>query len=259
MSVPRERYTDGRSITWQLVILVLSVITLLFIAVDTLFDVSDETSKLFFLIDTLICMVFLGDVFYRGVIRPDRRAYWRWGWIDLISSIPAVAFLRWGRLIRLVRIVRVLRAFRSTRAIVGHLFQDPARGSVFTVALATFTLVVFGSVAILNVEGGAPGATIEGASDALWWAFVTVTTVGYGDHYPVTDLGRVVAALLMAAGVGLFGTLTAYLANAWLAKQRLVGAGDAGSGGADSGRASEETRAQLREILARLERMEQRS
>jgi hypothetical protein len=149
----------------------------------------------------------------RSAIRPDRRAYWRWGWIDLISSIPAIAFLRWGRLIRVIRIVRVLRAFRSTRAIMCHLFEDPARGSAFTVALATFTLVVFGSVVILNVEGGASGATIENASDALWWAFVTVTTVGYGDHVPVTDLGRFVAALLMAAGVGLFGTLTAYLAN----------------------------------------------
>ncbi len=237
-------------------ILVLSIITLAFVAVDTLFDVTDETSRLFFIIDTLICTVFLVDVVYRGIIRPDRRAYWRWGWIDLISSIPAVAFLRWGRLIRIVRIVRVLRAFRSTRAIIGHLFQDPARGSVFTVALATFTLVMFGSVAILNVEGEVPGATIQSASDALWWAFVTVTTVGYGDYYPVTDIGRVVAALLMAAGVGLFGTLTAYLANAWLSQQRSsVEADDLDA--ADPTNPSHEVGAQLREIQERLERIEQ--
>jgi len=256
MTALHDRDTDARSIKWQLVILVLSVITLLFIAVDTLFDVTDETSRLFFLIDTLICIVFLGDVAYRGIIRSDRRAYWRWGWIDLISSIPAVAFLRWGRLIRIIRIVRVLRAFRSTRAIVVHLFQDPARGSVFTVALATFTLVVFGSVVILNVEGGAPGATIEGASDALWWAFVTVTTVGYGDYFPVTGVGRVAAALLMAAGVGLFGTLTAYLANAWLEQQRTSNSTRGES--EDVGSDSVDIRAQLREILARLERIERR-
>ena len=203
-------------LAWQVVILVLSVVTIVFVAVDTVFELTDETSRLFFLIDFAVCFVFLGDVFYRGVLRPDRGRWWRWGWIDLLSSIPAVAFLRWGRLLRIVRIVRVLRAFRSSRAIVGHLFQDPARGSVVTVALATITLIAFGSIAILNVEGAHGGTNIATAEDALWWAFVTVTTVGYGDHFPVTGAGRLVAALLMAAGVGLFGTLTAYLANAWL-------------------------------------------
>ena len=208
----------SRALAWQLVVLVLSVLTLVFVAVDTLFELTPETSTLFFLIDTAICMVFLADVAYRGIWHPDRRAYWRWGWLDLLSSIPAVAVLRWGRLVRIIRIVRVLRAFRSTRALVGHLFRDPARGSVVTVALATFTLVVFASIAMLNLEATAASANIHTASDALWWSFVTVTTVGYGDLYPTTDLGRFIAALLMAAGVGLFGTLTAYLANAWLTR-----------------------------------------
>jgi voltage-gated potassium channel len=209
----------SRSVAWQVVILVLSVLTLVFVAFDTLFELTAEMSSLFYLVDTAICVVFLADVAYRGILHPDRRAYWRWGWLDLLSSIPAVAFLRWGRLFRIVRIVRVLRAFRSTRALVGHLFRDPAQGSVFTVALATFTLVVFASIAMLNLEASAPAANIRTASDALWWSFVTVTTVGYGDHFPTTGAGRAIAAILMAAGVGLFGTLTAYLANAWLTRR----------------------------------------
>ena len=209
------------AIAWQIVILTLSVVTLVFVAIDSLFAVTTETSHLFFVVDTAICLVFLGDVAYRGLIHPDRRRFWRWGWIDLLSSIPAIAILRWGRLIRVIRIIRVLRAFRSTRAIVGHLFRDPARGSVFTIALATFTLITFGSIGILNLESHHEAANIRTASDALWWSFVTVTTVGYGDHYPITTAGRLIAAVLMVTGVGLFGTLTAYLANAWLARAAI--------------------------------------
>lgn len=207
-----------RGIAWQIVILTLSVITLVFVAVDSLFEITNETSQLFFVLDTAICVVFLSDVAYRGILHPDRKRYWRWGWIDLLSSIPAIAILRWGRLIRVIRIIRVLRAFRSTRAIVGHLFQDPARGSIFTITLATFTLITFGSIGILNLESHHEHANIRTASDALWWSFVTVTTVGYGDHYPITPTGRLIAAILMATGVGLFGVLTAYLANAWLSQ-----------------------------------------
>jgi voltage-gated potassium channel len=239
-----------RAVAWQIVILVLSLITLVFVAVDTLFDVTAGTAELFFLIDTAICVVFLADVAYRGVFHSDRKRFWRWGWIDLISSIPAVAFLRWGRLVRVVRIFRALRAFRSSREVIGYLFRDPAQGSVFTVALASFTLVVFGSVAILNLEAPSAGSNIASASDALWWSFVTVTTVGYGDYYPVTAVGRVTAALLMAAGVGLFGTLTAYLANAWLRR---------GAVRADAPESLEDLRDQLAAILAQLERLESNS
>lgn len=117
-------------LAWELVVLVLSLITVTFVAIDTLFHLTDETSQLFFILNTLICCVFLGDVFYRGVLHRDRRRYWRWGWLDLVSSLPAITFLRSGRVIRIIRIVRVLRAFRSARAILSQLFSDPGQGSV---------------------------------------------------------------------------------------------------------------------------------
>jgi voltage-gated potassium channel len=65
---------------------------------------------------------------------------------------------------------------------------------------------------VLKVEV-APDSNINTPSDALWWSFVTITTVGYGDYYPKTLLGRITAGVLMTAGVGLFGTLTAYVAS----------------------------------------------
>ena len=77
-------------------------------------------------------------------------------------------------------------------------------------------VIEFSGIFILDTERHDPNANIKTASDALWWAYVTVTTVGYGDKYPVTTAGRFVGVLLMTIGVGLFGVLTGYLANAFL-------------------------------------------
>ena len=74
-------------------------------------------------------------------------------------------------------------------------------------------MLILGSISILQVET-VPESNIKTASDAIWWAFTTITTVGYGDVYPVTAGGRVIAALLIITGVGLFGTFTGFVA-AW--------------------------------------------
>ena len=95
---------------------------------------------------------------------------------------------------------------------------------MLTTLLVTFVLIVFGSVTVLLFERGAD-ANITGAEDALWWAIVTMTTVGYGDRFPVSLEGRVVAVLLMTGGVGLFGVFSGSVA-AWFLqpgqKQREV-------------------------------------
>jgi voltage-gated potassium channel len=139
----------------------------------------------------------------------------RWGWIDLISSIPAVDFLRWGRLVRVVRvvrIVRVLRAFRSARHLTAALFRHRTRSLALTTLLTAFILVTFSATALLAFEVE-PDSNISTPFDALWWAITTMTTVGYGDKYPVTVEGKIVAMILMIAGVGLFGVLTGLFAR----------------------------------------------
>jgi voltage-gated potassium channel len=166
-------------------------------------------------LDTLICFIFLGDFFHRWYRAENRPAFLKWGWIDFISSIPMLSAFRWGRIVRIVRILRILRGVRSAKFILTVLFENKARGTFSLVVLVTFVLVIFSSIAILNLET-APDANIKTAGDALWWAMSTITTAGYGDRYPVTAGGRMVGVLLMIVGVGFFGTLTAYIASFFL-------------------------------------------
>ena len=74
------------------------------------------------------------------------------------------------------------------------------------------------AAAVLDVERLAPNSTIHTTGDALWWSLVTVTTIGYGDKYPVTGQGRLLAAVLIIFGIGLVASLTGYFAS-WIIKQ----------------------------------------
>jgi voltage-gated potassium channel len=142
----------------------------------------------------------------------------KWGRIDLVSSIPNVDFLRAGRTLRLIRLLRILRAFRSTKHLVTHVFQNRVQGAFTTVVILAALLIIFSYISILQFET-APESNIKTAEDALWWSYVTITTVGYGDKFPVTTEGRVVGVILMTAGVGLFGTFTG-LISSWFVGEK---------------------------------------
>jgi voltage-gated potassium channel len=198
---------------WELAVLFLCIFVLLEIFIETVFNLPPHTVVLLNIVDDIVCIVFITDFVYQLWQAPEKLKYlYTWGWIDLISSIPGVEFLRWGRLIRVVRIFRLLRGFRSTRILIKYVFKNRAKGTFLTVILVTFLLIVVSSIAMLNCET-VPNANIKTAEEALWWAIVTVTTVGYGNYVPVTLAGRIVASVLMIAGVGLLGTFTAYVAS----------------------------------------------
>lgn len=216
---PNPTDTKKREVTiWQIVMLFLCVYVLLALFVDTVFKLPSETSALLNQIDNLVCIVFIGDFIWNVITAKSRLGYLKWGWIDLVSSIPNIQILRWGRFIRIIRIMRILRGLRSTRQILTFLFINRAKGTLASVSMISFVLMVSASIAILNCETS-PDSNIQNASDALWWSFVTITTVGYGDFYPVTLLGRIIAAALMTAGVGLFGTFTAYIASLFIQQE----------------------------------------
>lgn len=200
----------------NLLIIILSFYVLGSLVVDTFFTLPPEIAKVLNYVDNFICGVFLLDFIIRFRQAENKLQFMKWGWIDLIASIPTLDFMRAGRLLRLIRLIRIIRAFRSTKHIVQHIFKNKVQGTLTSVAIIAVLMLLFSSIAILQFETD-PNSNIKTAGDAIWWAYVTMTTVGYGDKYPVTTEGRIVAAVLMTVGVGLFGTFTAYVSS-WFVK-----------------------------------------
>jgi voltage-gated potassium channel len=123
--------------------------------------------------------------------------------------IVALPFFRPLRLLRLVTLLSVLH----------RTIGETLRGRVVTYVAGSAALLVFvGALAVLDVEQSAPDAKIVTFGDALWWAITTITTVGYGDMYPVTAIGRMVAAALMMSGIAVLGVVTASIAS-WLVQR----------------------------------------
>ncbi len=197
---------------YELFMLGLCVYVLAALLIEACVDLNEGTAAILSYADTAVCVIFLVDFFVKLATAPSKIGYLKWGWIDFLSSIPTIEILRVGRLARILRIIRVLRGLRATRAIATQLVQRRAESAFSTAALLAILLIVASSVMMLHIESS-PESNITNAEQALWWSFVTITTVGYGDTYPVTSAGRLVAAVLMISGVGLFGTFTGFMAT----------------------------------------------
>ena len=205
---------------FQIVVLILSVIVLGALGADTVFKLPKEISDALQTLDTLVCLLLLTDFGMRFYKAESKLAFLKWGWIDLIASIPNFPFLRVGRLIRILRVIRLLRAIRATQKITSLLLKNKVHTGVASVVVSAFLLVMFCSIGILICEQQDPNANIKTAGDAFWWSVATITTVGYGDVYPVTPEGRVLAMVLMVSGIGLFGILSGLAASFFVGQNR---------------------------------------
>jgi len=232
---------------YQVFMLALCVLALAAVVLQNLFKLDRDTEKLLEYADTAICVAFLLDFLVTLYRAPNRLRYlYTWGWLDLISSIPTLDAARWGRLARLARLVRILRAFRATRLLTKIVAGEKAKSTTLAATMLAFLLIIGGSTAILHFEDS-PQSNIKGAEDAVWWAMTTITTVGYGDRFPVSTGGRIVAVLLMTAGVGLFGTMSAALA-AWF----IAGSDESEESGPNEVALLREEIAALRDAVNRL-------
>jgi voltage-gated potassium channel len=174
--------------------------------------------------DALLCLIFLLDTFRSWYYAPDRIAYLfgprpgrsvPTGVVELIGCIPWLLALRILRISRLVRVRRDLRN-RPPEEILQAFIDRRAEAAAYLVIFAALSVMLVGSSLIALIEPPAPGSNIKTGGDAFWWAFVTITTVGYGDRYPVTGGGRVVGMITMAVGIVIFGVLTSFLAQSFM-------------------------------------------
>ncbi|SRR6266496_326217 len=212
MAKPNQTEAAKRLNPLEIITLILSIYVLIALLIQSLFPLPPDAVVLLDWIDLLVCIVFLTDFFVRFAQASSKLAFLKWGWIDFVSSIPALNIFRVGRIVRIIRVFRVLRAFRSTKFLLVYLLRERKTTSLAAVTTISLVVVIFAAIAVLQFEKS-PDSNIKTAGDAFWWAIVTVTTVGYGDKFPVTPEGRIIACILMAVGVGLFGTFTGFIAS----------------------------------------------
>jgi len=195
---------------WDWLVLVVAVVSLLLVLLETFLHIPPHVLPLLRDIDRLSCLIFLADIVVRWRRERWAASFWRWGWIDLLASIPFDPAFRSLQAIRIYRFVRLIRVLKKLNTLTTGTSLNEKLLALPGIALV---MVFFSTMLMVEVERSAPNATIKTGGDALWWALTTVTTVGYGDMYPVTTEGRIIAAVLMLIGIALFGSMSAIVTS----------------------------------------------
>ena len=180
-------------------------------------------TRVVLIIDSIVGLLFLLDFFYRLLTAHNKRRYFirEYGWLDLMAGFPLPGF----RLAKLLRLRPTIKGWRQ-QGLLGAIHRTSSNRATVALLIAvfcTFLVVQFGSMLVIGPEQRADDSNIHSAEEAIWWSYVTITTVGYGDYYPVSTEGRFVGVLLLSLGIGLFGVITGFLANAFIypRKERL--------------------------------------
>ena len=206
------------NIRWETFMAALSILTVVN-ALIILYPGPDSTDGVAAIIQVALTPFFAADFLARLFQAESKIGYMLkgLGWADLLSAL----FFYGMRLFRVFSIYRFFRyVWRKDRhETLMKLASQRSEGTLLSLILLTIVSVMSASIYVLKAEAANPEANIKTAGEALWWAYVTVTTVGYGDFAPVTTGGRLVAMLLMSIGVGLIGVAAAYLSN-WFLKER---------------------------------------
>ena len=181
-----------------------ALIFLVLFSVEGLARPQGREAHVLWLVDWIIWGVFILDYVVRLCLASNR---WRWLLHHLLDfAIVALPLVRPFRLLRLLILIELLQ-----RAV-----GDAFRGRIVVYTVSGVVLLIYtSSLAVFDKERYLPRATINSFGKAIWWSITTVTTVGYGDVYPVTNTGRVIAVLLMIGGISLVGVVTAALAS-WI-------------------------------------------
>jgi voltage-gated potassium channel len=195
---------------------ILSIVNLvlIYLVQDEALDIVLEAMNL------LLSLVLFCDFLYRFRKAPSKSTYFfrEFGWADLGASLPLPQL----KVLRIFRLIKVWRLFRlyGARRLLTALVKERAETALFLLLLIAVLVLEFGSLWMLRIEQSVEGANITTASDAIWYVLVTISTVGYGDQFPVTNAGRILGTIIIVLGVGIFGTLTGYLANAFITPRK---------------------------------------
>jgi voltage-gated potassium channel len=209
---------DLKGTTYELFILAISILSIVNLVLYAVLPWRSQPWWLIAYVDTALTIIFVIDFSFRLVTAESRRRYLvRGGGVfDFLGCLPGLRIFRLFRIARAVRIIRKLGGPGVLRELRGEL----AGGTLYLVVFLGIFTLEFAGLLELHFEEDAAGANITTAGDALWWGYVTATTVGYGDQYPVTPGGRLVGLFMLTIGVALFATFSGFLANTFLSASR---------------------------------------
>jgi len=247
--------SELKSTNYEIFIGVLALLSILNLFVSFAFLKDPGLQMVMEVMNGLLSAIFLADFTYRLLTAESRSGYFfrQYGWADLLSSVPFPQ-LKVLRLFRLWRVYLMLKEI-GPRKVLRSFLRDRAQSALLTLLLAGILVLEFGSLWMLRIEQYATGANITTASDALWYTIVTISTVGYGDQFPVTSAGRLLGAIIIIVGVGIFGTFTGYLANLFLSPAKKKVPAEAEPTGAARLDRLKELMAQQQTEIAEIERL----
>ena len=209
---------DKKIIMYEIVTAILALVSVFIVSIQ-FFNIliPENVLNTLIKIDDLIYVVFVIDYITRISLSKNKKDFIRNNKIDLISLIPFNAIFKSLRLLKLNRLLKLGRLIKIS--VLFARFKDDSRLFFKTnhfgyVLITTIILILLGSIAISYLENMDIG-------DSIWWSFVTTTSVGYGDIYPTTNLGRIIAVLLMIVGLGFVGMLSGTIATYFLSEKKI--------------------------------------
>jgi voltage-gated potassium channel len=200
---------------YELFIAAVSILSVFNMVLAYIPGVDPDAINVVYIINAVLTLLFIYDFSLRLATAPSRSFYFirDYGWADLLAVIPA---LRIFRLFRIYKAYRIIHKY-GIGYINSYLSRNRAASALYILVLMVILIIEAGGFLVLQAESKAPTANITTAGDAIWWAYVTITTVGYGDQFPVTGAGRMVGVLVMTTGVAVFATFAGLISSKLLA------------------------------------------
>jgi voltage-gated potassium channel len=221
-SVKPVRGQFGHTILDDLLMVILSLVSVFLLIFEVVHDQSAEQSQVLHHADLMIAFIFLSEWTIRFIKAPDRPLFARRHWWELLASIPlsidTIQALRGLQLLRILRLIRLIRLAVRLKVLLDASQRFTEQTYLVYIMTVTGLIIMGGALGFHYVEFGV-NPNVKSFWDSFWWATVTTTTIGYGDIYPVTIAGRLIAILVMFTGIGTLGVFTATIA-AYIIKQK---------------------------------------
>jgi voltage-gated potassium channel len=212
--------------TYKLFIFLITLMALAVSALYYLMPLPEYVLEVLYFINYVDALILLSDFVVQLWSAPNKLRYLLpLGLFDLLGSLPGWPLLR---LLRLPSLIVTWRDLQHTES--GELRRTArnrlAESTLLTAIVLAFLVTTVGGMAIVYVEAPVEGSNIRTGGDALWYALVTIATVGYGDRYPITSQGRLIGSTLIVVGVGIFSILTSFVSAQFLARRKASGSSE---------------------------------